>query len=208
MVTGKKMAEIVSGEEKAWEMLSLMPSDDVLRRTGAVIDPSSGCFTVTSFGIPFNVDISKREITGSDRRGEPFLKRLGYFYRLSALWYLIKAENIRASGTLINPTSMKGGDIFFRGSHVLPLEQIAKKYARDREGFLGRGSELGGRQVRYGDAGIEIHPFPRIPATMILWLEDEEFPSRADLLFDSTAQPQLPLDIIWSVAMMTVLAFL
>jgi hypothetical protein len=49
---------------------------------------------------------------------------------------------------------------------------------------------------------------PRIPVTLILWLSDEEFPARADLLFDSTCEIHLPLDILWSIAMMTILVFL
>jgi hypothetical protein len=49
---------------------------------------------------------------------------------------------------------------------------------------------------------------PRIPLTVILWLGDEEFPSRADLLFDSSAALHVPLDINWSLAMMSLIALL
>jgi hypothetical protein len=38
-----------------------------------------------------------------------------------------------------------------------------------------------------------------------LWIADEEFPARADLLLDSSCDFQLPPDITWSIAMMTVL---
>jgi hypothetical protein len=41
-----------------------------------------------------------------------------------------------------------------------------------------------------------------------LWLEDDEFPARLDLLFDSTCAMHLPTDIIWSIAMMSVLIML
>ncbi len=47
-----------------------------------------------------------------------------------------------------------------------------------------------------------------MPVTLILWLGDEEFPPRADLLLDSSCEIHLPLDIIWSVAMLTVLMML
>jgi hypothetical protein len=39
-------------------------------------------------------------------------------------------------------------------------------------------------------------------------MQDEEFTARADLLFDSSSEMQAPLDILWSVAMMTVLAMM
>jgi hypothetical protein len=59
--------------------------------------------------------------------------------------------------------------------------------------------------MNLGDASLELHPFPRVPAVLVLWLKDEEFPARADLLFDSTCILQVPIDILWSIAMMTVL---
>ena len=44
------------------------------------------------------------------------------------------------------------------------------------------------------------------PVTLILWLQDEEYPARATLFFDSTVDFQLSLsDMVWSVAMMTTL---
>ncbi|MFO0752145.1 MAG: DUF3786 domain-containing protein [Thermodesulfovibrionales bacterium] len=43
---------------------------------------------------------------------------------------------------------------------------------------------------------------------LILWLEDEEFPPRVDLLLDSTCELQLPLDIVWSIAMLSLLVML
>ena len=62
-------------------------------------------------------------------------------------------------------------------------------------------------RVRYGDAAIVLFPLPKVPTTMILWVEDDEFPARADLLFDATCTAHLPLDVLWSVAMMSVLLF-
>ncbi len=49
---------------------------------------------------------------------------------------------------------------------------------------------------------------PKIPVTLILWLQDEEFPARADLLFDSSCELHVPIDIIWSIAMMSTLVML
>ncbi len=127
---------------------------------------------------------------------------------LSLLWYVIKASDVMPCNKLVKPAGMSGGDIFFRGSHVLPLESIAKKYAHNRRSFRERGLLHGGRVVEYGDAAIELSPFPKVPVTVILWLADEEWDARADLLFDSTASNHLPIDLLWSVAMMSVLIFL
>ncbi len=71
-----------------------------------------------------------------------------------------------------------------------------------------RGAELGGVPLQYGDASVRVRPLPKVPAVMILWVEDEEFGPRTELLFDSSCEGQLPIDVIWAVAMMSVIAFL
>ena len=43
-----------------------------------------------------------------------------------------------------------------------------------------------------------------VPVTLIIWSGDEEFPSTASLLFDSTCVSHLPPDMIWSTSMMAV----
>lgn len=202
------MAEIISGEDKAWALLAELLPEDVCRRTGALHNDRSNTYSLSAFGTLFSIDPEKKVIMNLEPRGEIFLTRLRYFFLLSLLWYMVKASDITPCGRLIKPSGMSGGDIFFRGSHVLPLDSIAKKYAHDRPGFRERGQLHGGRVVEYGDAAVELSPLPKVPVTVILWLADEEWDARADILFDSTALNHLPIDLIWSVAMMSVLIFL
>lgn len=202
------MAEIISGEDKAWEIVAGMLPDDVCRRTGALYDDSSKRYTLSSFGTLFSIDPQKKVIMNIDPRGDMFLTRLRYFFVLSLLWYMGKASDVNPCGNLVKPSGITGGDLFFRGSHLLPLESIAKKYSRSRKGFRERGLSHGGKIVEYGDAAVELSPFPKVPVTVILWLSDEEWDARADILFDSTALNHLPIDLLWSVAMMSVLIFL
>ncbi|NTU43749.1 MAG: DUF3786 domain-containing protein [Nitrospirales bacterium] len=198
----------IPGEEKAWEILAGLAPEEVCRRSGAVYLPEEGRYRLSSFGIELLYDTRSREILCPEKGGEIFLARLAYFFRLSALWYLVKAVEAGPSGRLVKPESLPDGDAFFKGSHQLPLDGLAKRFAEDRAGFLEQAKRLGGRPVAYGDAAVELLPFPRIPVTLILWLRDDEWDSRCDLLFDSTASVQVPVDILWSIAMMSVLAFM
>lgn len=93
---------------------------------------------------------------------------------------------------------------------MLPVELIAEKYGNNGniQEFIRRGKELGGEQFSFGDASVQLLPFPRIPVVLILWKKDEEFQARANLLLDSTCELQLPVDIIWSTAMMSLLIML
>ena len=196
-----------TGEEKAWEDLNNLNPSDVCRKTRVFYDGENS-YILKSLGMDFSVHPGKREIKNIQPDGEIILKKYGYFFNLSALCYLINSRDIPLSGKLVKPAGLKGGEIFFRGSHVLPLEKIAEKYGNDKAGFIEKGKNLNGSLMNYGDASVELLPLPRIPVTLILWLSDDEFPSRADLLLDSTCEQRLPLDIIWSIAMMSVLVML
>jgi hypothetical protein len=202
------MAEHKSpGSDKAWDVLATLDPAAVCRSATASYDGASGSYTVRSLGMDVVVSLKQRTVAGSTPESDSLLRQLRYFFDLSVLWYLVSAKDIGCTDQLVNLRSIKGGEIFSKGSHVLPLDRIAIKYGADREGFLKRGMELGGDAMNIGNASVKLFPFPRIPAVMSLWLADEEFPARADLLFDSTCGLQVPIDILWSISMMTVLAW-
>ncbi|MGE5809211.1 MAG: DUF3786 domain-containing protein [Nitrospirota bacterium] len=194
----------VWGEAKAWETLSGLRPKDVCSGAKAVYDSSTGIYGIQSFGIEFAVSPADRLISSNDPLSSIFLGRYKDFFRLSLLWYMTNAKDIPASGRLIRPLDVKGGQRFFSGTHVLPLDRIQEKFGRDKLGFIERGMKFGAEIAAIGDAAIRLYPLPRVPVTTILWLEDDEFPSRATLFFDSTVDFQISLsDIVWSVAMMT-----
>ena len=196
------------GENKAWEILATLDPDDVCRAGVVSYDREAGRYIVRSFGMDFLVAPHDKSISSASPGSDVLLTRLGYFFRLSILWYLVSVKDVACSGRLVKLENVKGGEIFTKGSHSLPLDKVAQKFGKDREGFLNKGTGLGGEPAEFGDASVKLYPFPRIPAVIMLWLEDEEFPARADLMFDSTCGMQLATDIIWSIAMMCALVML
>jgi Domain of unknown function (DUF3786) len=197
------------GEAKAWETLAGLRPKDVCSGAKAVYNESTGVYCIPAFGIDFCVSPTERAISSDNPQAPLFLERYKDFFRLALLWYMTSAKDIPASGRLIRPLDVKGGQRFFTGTHVLPLDRIQEKYGRDKFGFIERGMKFGADIAPFGDAAIRLYPLPRVPVTMILWLEDEEFPSRVTLFFDSTVDFQISLsDIVWSIAMMTTLVVL
>lgn len=195
-----------SGIDKAWELLSSMNPADVMR--SALVGYEAECYRLRCLHMDIGVCPHKRELTTPSPEAEALTKRLGYFFNHVTLWYLVLARDIALGGRHLKPESLRGGAIFYRGTHALPLAAIAAKWGDDPQGFIARGESLGGRRVNFGDAALELYPAPRIPITLILWAADDEFPARADLLFDSSVDSQLPLDISWSAAMLTLLPML
>ncbi|HWR57626.1 MAG TPA: DUF3786 domain-containing protein, partial [Thermodesulfovibrionales bacterium] len=192
--------KIQHGEEKAWDLVCGLSRDDVCRRTGTQFDEKAEAYSIRCFGIDFHVNPCEMLIASQSERGTIFLGKLKDFFRLAVLWYMSNAKDVPATGRLIRPVDVKGGHRFSAGTHVLPVAVIAEKFARDREGFIKKGREYGAEVLTgFGDAYLRFYPLPRVPVSMILWLEDEEFTPRVDLFFDSTCELQLALsDIVWA----------
>jgi hypothetical protein len=207
MLIGKEQ-DWIEGEERAWQILSGLAYNDVCQRANVSFNESTNCYALYFFNSEIFISPDDKKILGYSGAVDFLLTELPQYSRLSILWYLIYAKDVPLSDRLINPREVNGGLIFAQGTHQFPLEEIAEKYGSDIKGFFQRGTLIGAEPMNYGDSSLRLFPFPRVPMVLILWKEDEEFPARADILFDATCSLQLPTDIIWSTAMMTVLAIL
>lgn len=199
---------VISGDQIAWALVAESEPGTICQQADVQHDFVANKFFMKCFGQEIVIDVSNFTISSHTPLGEKILHGLGHYFDLACLWYLGKARNKPLSGKLVSPASLSGGEIFQKGTHVLPLDEIAAKYDSDLEGFLERGKELGGEQVEHGDASLTLYPFPRVPVTMILWRGDDDFPARTDMFFDATCEQHLPTDVIWSTAMTSVLVML
>ncbi len=198
--------KIDQGEEKAWQRLCGLPSQEICKGTGAYFDQKRGAYIIRCFGMDFMVNPCELLIKAVEdsENSRLFTEKLRDLFRIAILWYMSNAKDIPCSGRLLRPVDLKGGHRFSTGTHLLPLEAIALKYGADKEGFVERAMLFGAQEiVGYGDAYVRLYPLPRVPVDMILWLKDEEFPAKIDLLFDSTCELQLALsDVLWAVSLM------
>ncbi|MGD0282075.1 MAG: DUF3786 domain-containing protein [Dissulfurispiraceae bacterium] len=192
----------------AWKRLEEADPDIVCKNAAVGFDTATGRYILTTCGMDFFIAPGEKLIESIASDASLLLGKLSYFFRLSVPWYLTSAKDIPLSARLVKPDNLKGGHLFFRGSHVMPLDRVAGKYARDVEGFMMKCAHFGGTPQQYGDAAFALFPFPRIPVTIILWTADEEFDARVELLLDTTCELQAPIDIIWSISMMSLLMLL
>lgn len=194
-----------SGVEKAWEILRTLEPLHICRNASVLFDENTLSYRVKVFCYDFSICPTRRTIQGNSSSAEHLIERYGYFFIHSCLWYLIHAKDIPPSNKLVKPMDVKDGAMFFRGSHTLPLDNLANRYGDDKDAFLQRGKDLCAEILTYGDASLRLFPMPKIPVVFILWQKDDEFPPRADLLLESTCDVHLPIDIIWSIAMLSTL---
>ena len=180
--------------EGLWEKLVALDPEVTVRRTKCEYISASDDYKVVLLGRTYMVDRSKRRIlsaaVGQEEQEANFLEQL------CILAYLINAREVPLANKLVAAEQLEGGQFFFRGIHALPTDKLAEAFCKNPALLHQAADQLGGSRCEYGDASIELLVLPRFGLTFIVWGQDAEFAGRASILFDQSADRQLPLDAI------------
>jgi hypothetical protein len=188
-----------------WERLSQLHPTDVCNRTEAIYNPSKEGFVLPVYNLRYLILPTEKKILRMEPNDKPVEEDLHPFFVLMVLVYLVEAQDLKPTHTWISEKDLKGGSTFFRGPHRLQIEELEARFGKKPAAFLRAGRKLGGSEILYGDKGFALDIFPKVPLAYVLWKGDEEFPSRMGILFDSTIQSHLPLDVIWCMVSETTL---
>ena len=180
-----------------WNKLSQLHPTDVCNRTEAIYHPAQEGFLLSVYNLRYLILPKEKKILRMEWDDKPIQEPLHPYFYPMVLVYLTEAKDIKPTHTWVSERDLKGGSTFFRGPHRLEVEGLINHFGEDPEAFLDAGEKLGGSKILYGDMGFAIDVFPRVPLAYILWKGDTEFPSKISVLFDSTIEFHLPLDIIW-----------
>jgi hypothetical protein len=180
-----------------WEKLSQLHPTDVCNRTEAIYNPSREGFLLPVYNLRYLILPKARKILRVQWNEQTVGEEIEPFFSLMTLVYLTEAKETKPTHTWVSEKDLVGGSTFFRGLHGLQVAALEELYGKDPAAFLTAGRKLGGSEILYGDKGLALAVFPKVPLAYVLWKGDEEFPPKVGVLFDSTIQSHLPLDIIW-----------
>ncbi len=180
-----------------WERLSKLHPTHVCNRTEAIYNPTREGFLLPVYNLRYLILPKEKKILRVEWNDQAVEENLHPFFYLMVLVYLTEAREIKPTHIWISGKDLKGGSTFFRGPHSLQVEELETLCGKDPDAFLKAGKKLGGSEILYGDKGFALEVFPKVPLGYILWKGDEEFPPKVGILFDSTIEFHLPLDIIW-----------
>ncbi len=119
---------------------------------------------------------------------------------LFAIYYLLRVKDIPLSEEWISEKDLPGGATFFRGPHLIPTELISGQFGNDLHAFNIWCEKLGGIQIDLADSAFRFQITPDIPVVVLYWKGDEDFPAKAKMLYNRTINEQLPLNVIWALA--------
>jgi len=186
-----------------WNRLSELHPTDVCQRTEAIYHPAREGYVLPVYNLRYLILPKAKKILRMEWNDKPVEESLHPYFSLMVLVYLTEAKNIKPAHIWISEKDLRGGTTFFRGPHRIEVEELVNLFGKDLEGFLRTGKRLGGSEILYGDKGFALEVFPKVPLAYILWKGDAEFPPRVSVLFDSTIELHLPLDIIWCMVVET-----
>ncbi len=177
------------------DLESLNPID-VISRTGCEYDSKSRQYRIKIWGNLYCVDLKKYDVSPKG----PGLKTYHDYLCLFILYFLMKSSPVPPQGKWVSEKDIKGGAAFFRGPHTLPTDWISQRFENDIHAFRHTCEKLGGIPLALADAAFLFQITPTVPVAVLYWLGDEDFSCETKLLFDITIERQLPLDIIFALA--------
>jgi len=184
--------------DSQWERLESLAPDGVCRRALVEYDADSGRYSVPLLNRRVLVDRVGRSVEWADAGdGE---RPPGFTVTLMTVVYLLEAKDLVASGEWVTAEMLPAGAFFFRGPHAVPTKEIEQRYGTAPEEMLAAAARLNGTVGDAGDACANLTVLPRIPMRVVLWLGDDEFPSKVTMLFDRTADSHLALDALLCMA--------
>ena len=183
-----------------WEKLSKLHPTDVCNRTEAIYNPSRGGFILPVYNLRYLILQKTRRILKVSWNDQTTEEELHPFFYVMVILYLIEAKKeIQPTHILVSEKDLKGGFTFFQGHNSLQVKELEDLYGNNPQAFLQAGKRLGGSEILFGNKGFALDVFPKVPLAYLLWQGSEEFPPKVRVLFDSTIQSHVPLDVIWCI---------
>jgi hypothetical protein len=116
------------------------------------------------------------------------------------VYYLATCDGSRPTGEWHAFADLPDGRFYSRAFQGYTGDALSRRVGERSTGLSLAVEALGGRGLSpaelatNADCAWVIPALPRVPVAVVWWDADDEFPSRAELLFDATAPNHLPTD--------------
>ena len=114
--------------------------------------------------------------------------------RLIILHYLIHADGTPPADHWISFRELPDGLVYYPAFQGRTSQRLTREYGMDARAFSAAAEALGGEKLTFGDASYMFRALPRIRMAVILYVGDEEFGPRVNVLFDAAASHYLPIE--------------
>lgn len=113
------------------------------------------------------------------------------------LQYLAGASGLPPRSSWISFLELPDGAHHFVPFQKEAIEPLAKYFGDDLPSFSKRAQILGAVPLKMGDAGFRLRVLPKLDMALAVWEGDDEFPAKANVLFDAIAPRYLSTASLW-----------
>ena len=131
-----------------WDDLDSIKPVDVSFRTGLPFDPNTG-YRVPFLGMNYEIDPATRKISVSGQDRKPSFQA-----GLVLMTYLTNASDEGLSGQMVTERELNGGEMFFKGPHVLNKAPVIERFGRDAGAMLKIAKTWARTEMQGGDAAF------------------------------------------------------
>jgi hypothetical protein len=111
------------------------------------------------------------------------------------LYYLVTADGAPMSDRWISFRELPDGAFYHQAFQGYSGNVIARTFSDEMEAFDRAARELKGAAIpALAPLAFAFQPLPRVRIACALWPGDDEFPTRASVLFDAAASHYMPTD--------------
>jgi len=151
----------------------------------------SGKVIIEYLNRPYVISLPNVEISLEDSAEEVPLKD-----KIFVLHYLTLAKGTPGTSKLIVFKQLPGCASYFPVFEQLAIKPLLDHFGKEPELLLDAAAKLGGHKANYGDIGVTVNAFSKVPITIALWRGDGEFAPRGSIMFDSNICDYLPIEDI------------
>lgn len=192
------MPEQLAGDQEAlrlaWNEVSERDLSTLAREAGAHLE-NMQALRVRLMDRECAIDLGSRQMTYSDdgSKVKPHVQVL-------VLHYLLGAGRSEPTGEMVTFREFSGGALYFPAYKKRTLDIIVSRFGSDPESLRRAGDRIGAVPLGKATVGFRTRFFPKLDVDLLMWTGDEEVPSSANLLFDSSASRTLSTEDVTVVA--------
>ena len=182
----KWIDELAPKVTESQRALKQMPPEEIAWRSGATLQRDR--LHLQMLFQPYEIDIERFIVSRSGGQD------VSSFYQSLILTYLGTADGAPAADRWISFRELPNGGFYHRAFQGYAADRLTRRWELNLEGFSVACRVLGGTQLELGDACFAFRVLPRINLAAVYWMGDEDFPSRASVLFDANAHHYMVTD--------------
>lgn len=160
--------------------------------SGARLDREKNLLKLAYCGREYEINCSSGRISPAGSEEE-----VPYNDKTIIMQYLVESSGLPPRGRWLSFLELPEGIHHYAPFQTDALFPLAEKYGQSPEQFLKAAAVMKGQQIKMGDAAVIIPALPKIPLAVVLWLGDEEFPAKCNVLFDTVSPTHLTTATLW-----------